>query len=298
MDSEHLKIFQKIVEMGSISKAARSLNYVQSSVTTKIKQLEDELGVLLFYRNNKGITLTSEGKDFNEYANKILYMMSEAKEAIRPSEHILPLNIGAVDTTAATKMPLLMSSFHKHHPNIELNLDVAGTEKLIQQVINNNLQGAFVDGPVSNAQIVTELSYYERIGFVSTRYKNLDEMNNRENAPFFMLNPNCIYALKINQYFSLSGIRPARFLRRGSLESIIDSVRHEGGVAVLPISYYQKIKTDDLFFVTIPGDEGRALTTFIRKKDEYPTLSMKTFLNELHHHLLPELRETKSNFTK
>lgn len=81
MDSEHLKIFQKIVEMGSISKAARSLNYVQSSVTTKIKQLEDELGVLLFYRNNKVITLTSEGKDFNEYANKILYSPKLRKQS-------------------------------------------------------------------------------------------------------------------------------------------------------------------------------------------------------------------------
>lgn len=78
MDIKDLTVFKKVAEEGSISKAAKSLSYVQSNVTMKIKQLEDELGVPLFYRNGKGVTLNSNGEILLTYTRKILDLTEQS----------------------------------------------------------------------------------------------------------------------------------------------------------------------------------------------------------------------------
>ncbi|RKJ16706.1 LysR family transcriptional regulator, partial [Butyricicoccus sp. 1XD8-22] len=57
MDSHDLRIFKQVAELQSISKAAENLGYVQSNISQRIKSLEDELGIRLFVRNNRGVTL-------------------------------------------------------------------------------------------------------------------------------------------------------------------------------------------------------------------------------------------------
>ncbi|MNE83830.1 HTH-type transcriptional regulator YofA [compost metagenome] len=69
-------MFQAVAEEGSISKAAQSLNYVQSNVTARIQQLEQELGTPLFYRHSRGITLTSAGQTLMEYTVRIFNLFS------------------------------------------------------------------------------------------------------------------------------------------------------------------------------------------------------------------------------
>lgn len=62
MDLKDLYIFQKVAEKKNISKAANTLNYVQSNVTARIRRLEEELQTPLFHRHNRGMVLTPEGK--------------------------------------------------------------------------------------------------------------------------------------------------------------------------------------------------------------------------------------------
>ena len=62
MDAGDLRIFQAVAREGSITKAATALNYVQSNVTTRIKQLEDQLQVPLFHRSNRGCYSLRQGR--------------------------------------------------------------------------------------------------------------------------------------------------------------------------------------------------------------------------------------------
>ena len=81
MDAGDLKIFQAVAREGSISKAALALNYVQSNVTTRIKQLETQLQVPLFHRSNRGMSLTPAGENLLGYADRILELLYEAEQA-------------------------------------------------------------------------------------------------------------------------------------------------------------------------------------------------------------------------
>ncbi len=83
MDIQLLKVFFATAQEGSISKAAQRLNFVQSNVTHKIQQLEADLQTQLFYRHNRGITLTPSGQILLSYAEKILHVTMRPEQ---PSE--------------------------------------------------------------------------------------------------------------------------------------------------------------------------------------------------------------------
>ncbi len=96
MEINDLVIFTKIAELGSISKAAEELGYVQPNITGRLKMLESKLNKPLFSRTNKGVVLLPEGEILLDYATKIIKLMDEAKEKI--SNHNSLLKIGATQT--------------------------------------------------------------------------------------------------------------------------------------------------------------------------------------------------------
>ena len=79
MDIRSIETFIKVAELGSITKAADELNYVQSTVTTQIKQLEKELGYPLFDRIGKKISLTVMGERFLSIAYELLKVSEKAE---------------------------------------------------------------------------------------------------------------------------------------------------------------------------------------------------------------------------
>ena len=82
MDLKQLNTFLMISKLQSFTKAADTLNYAQSSVTTQIKLLEEELGVKLFERIGKNISLTHDGKKLIPYAQQMLKLSTDIKNNI------------------------------------------------------------------------------------------------------------------------------------------------------------------------------------------------------------------------
>lgn len=106
METNDLIIFLKVAELGSFSKAAEQLGYVQPNVTARIKILEDELQAPLFKRTNRGVSLLPEGKVLFEYASQVINLISEAKEKIN-SHSLAFKNWGY--TNNYDKLPLSLS---------------------------------------------------------------------------------------------------------------------------------------------------------------------------------------------
>src|SRR5213080_2632593 len=83
MDLTALQIFRSVVEQGGVNKAAAKLHRVPSNVTTRIKQLEEQLGAKLFSRIGRRLTLSHEGKLLLPLADQLLRLSSEAEAALR-----------------------------------------------------------------------------------------------------------------------------------------------------------------------------------------------------------------------
>ncbi|MGV2292441.1 LysR substrate-binding domain-containing protein [Trinickia sp. YCB016] len=144
MDFSSLEIFCAVAAEESITRAAHHLARVQSNVTTRVKQLEQELRVELFSREGRRMTLTPNGRRMLVYAQRLLALAEEAREAMSPDQPIGVLRIGALESTAATRLPSLLSVFHSRWPQVELEISIGTSRSLIDDVLMSRLDCAFV----------------------------------------------------------------------------------------------------------------------------------------------------------
>src|ERR1700682_4731748 len=103
MDLGDLHIFRSVVQAGGITRAAEKLNRVQSNVTTRVHQLEADLGVQLFIREGKKLHL--------DYADRLLDLAQEAREAVHDAKPRGLLRLGTMESTAAMRLPVPMNEY-------------------------------------------------------------------------------------------------------------------------------------------------------------------------------------------
>src|SRR2546430_12620662 len=128
IDLTALEIFKTVAEQGSITKAAARLHRVQSNVTTRVKHLEERLGAQLFLRQHRRLVLSPQGKRLLAYADRLLHLSSEAEAALRNGMPAGTLQIGALESTAATRLPPVLSRYHRAYPDVRIEL-VTGDRK-------------------------------------------------------------------------------------------------------------------------------------------------------------------------
>lgn len=144
-----LDIFRAVAQEQSVTRAAQRLDRVQSNVTTRIKQLEEELGVALFLRDGKRMIPTAEGQRFLEYAEQLLSLADEARQSLRPGQPAGKLRIGTMESTAASRLPQPLAEFHARWPEVELTITTATSQDLIEAVHARRVDCALVADPAA-----------------------------------------------------------------------------------------------------------------------------------------------------
>ena len=145
MDLQVLRFFVTVAQEGGFTAASEKLHYAQSNLSTRIRQMEEELGETLFYRNKRGVTLTAKGELFYEYANRILNMSEEAMTAMRDMDHARgSLMIGSIEATALGDLPSLFAEYHRDYPDVKLSLTTDMNDVFVDKVLNREIDGAFV----------------------------------------------------------------------------------------------------------------------------------------------------------
>ena len=122
MDLSSLEIFRAVAHEASVTRAAQRLQRAQSNVTTRIRQLEEDLGVELFLRDGKRMSLTERGSEFLAYAEQLLALADEARQSMHPTEPGGRLRLGSMESTAASRLPALLASYHKACPRVALEV--------------------------------------------------------------------------------------------------------------------------------------------------------------------------------
>src|SRR5262249_10450689 len=135
IDLAALEIFKAVAEQGGITKAAVRLHRVQSNVTTRVKQLEERLGATLFLRHRRRLVLSPEGKVLLEYADRLLQLSAEAEAALRDDTPRGVLRMGALESVAATRLPPILSRYHRAYPDVRLELVTGTTGALVAKVL-------------------------------------------------------------------------------------------------------------------------------------------------------------------
>ncbi len=151
MDLVSLHIFKTVVEGGIIA-AARKLHRVQSNVTVRIKQLEAALGVALFIREKRRLTLSPAGEIFLGYVERLLRLSEQARQAVLSDFPQGALRLGTLESTAASRLPPLLSRYHEKYPAVRVELATHTTDALVEGVMRRQFE-AFVAGRVETQKL-------------------------------------------------------------------------------------------------------------------------------------------------
>lgn len=138
MELRNLITFIHVAELGSFTKAAQALDYSQSTVSFQIKQLEDELGCLLFERINHTVTLTERGHELVSYAHKVRALTDDFKESQTKEEECKgSIHIVTPDSVCEEMISLHYSEFHSKYPGISIRFTTGDTGDMLDMIDHN-----------------------------------------------------------------------------------------------------------------------------------------------------------------
>ena len=281
MDIQALRFFQAVANSGSMSKAARELNYAQSNLTARIQQLEADLQTKLFYRHNRGTILTDKGQMLLSYAEEIFQLVNEARDVMGDDDTPKgPLPIGSMETTAAVRLPLLLSKYHHEYPAVDLTLKTGPTEQHVVDVLQYELDGAFVAGPIEHPDLAfSNLVEEELVLLTDTLEQPLHSIADLKNRTIIVFRQGCSYRARFESWLHHEGVIPERIMEFGTLDGIIGCVSAGLGVSLLPKSVVEKHMNDNhLIQHPIPERFGKVNTVFIYRKKEHRSAGLKKFI--------------------
>src|SRR5262249_36092747 len=272
MELSDLQTFAAVARCGAVTRAASELNTVQSNVTNRIRALEAEIGLPLFDRHARGMTLTEAGRRLLPYAERVSALSREALSAARDDGNPKgPLAIGAMETTAAVRLPSLLTKFHHRFPDVRITLETGPTTILTQAVIDSSLDGAFVAGPIDHPELVTTPMFKEELVILSARrWKSLAALRvgTRASGPTILVfRTGCSYRQRLEQVISEFGWPSAARLEFGTLDGIIGCVAADMGITLLPRTVAERSELSGAIRThALRSDQRRVDTLFIHRR--------------------------------
>lgn len=281
MDARDLKVFEAVARLGGMNKAAIELNTVQSNVTARIRGLEQRLGVTVFVRTNRGVVLTDAGRRLLPHALRVARLLEDARRAaLDDGAPAGPLVVGSLETTAALRLPAVLSAFAAAYPAVDLSLKTGTSCELVAQVLDHRVDGAFVCGPADHRELASEPFFFEELVILTAPGSGgLEALARQSNLKIVVLRADCSYRLRLEAVLARRGIIDVRHLEFGTLEAIIGCVSAGLGITLLPEALIGAVWREGRVAVhRLPGSEGRAETVFIRHRDGFLPSALKAFL--------------------
>lgn len=281
MDMRKLRIFCAVADEGSFTGAAQIIHTVQSNITQRIKELEDELGQVLFVRQKSGAILTPAGEVFLGYARKILQLCDESRIALDEKSSHRVLRIGAMETTAAIRLPSVLGPYRKVWPKVQLSLITGTTTELLKAVENHKLDGAFVGGSHQNAAIRQEIVFEEELVLLSsTDFNSLKKLTQQmSRITVLAFRAGCFYRSRLESWLHRQGLTPEQTLELGTLDGIMSCVSAGMGITLLPRSFAEHYATrHPIKFHSLPAEFCKVETVFAQRKDMAINLALEAFL--------------------
>lgn len=276
MELRDLRVFQAIAEEGSISRAADRLGYVQSNVTARLRRLEEELGVLLFHREPKGVRITEKGMLFRQYADSILRMAEESVRVLKddgtPSGI---LRIGVVESVTCGNFIRLISRYQRQYEDVSLRLETGNTAELLQKLKNAELDAALVTGELAGANLTVDWLYTDELVLLSGSPLSgggADLLKQR----WVVAPAGCPFRARLEQWHKDEGVTFRSFLEIRSLETLLGSVKAGLACTLLSRSVLSGAY-EQLYVHPIPEKYRYIETGLVRRHESFTSSSYRVF---------------------
>lgn len=269
MDLTALRLFRTVVQEDGISAAAKKLHRVPSNVSTRIRQLEASLGTQLFIRKNRRLFLTPAGEHFLGYAERLLTLSEEAKAAVGGAFPRGTLRIGTLESTAASRLPPLLSRYHEKYPDVRLELTTGTADALLTAVLSRNVEAAFIADCTVGEQLELQAVFDEELVVIAPRsHPTIRRPADVETDTIISFPLGCAYRRYLEAWLASGGVVPDKVLDLSSYHAIVACVASGTGIALAPQSVLQTIADSSAVSIYRLPKARRVTTSLVWRKGE------------------------------
>ena len=242
MNLGDLRIFVAVVEEGGILKASRRLHRVPSSITSRIQQLEASTNTPLFYRHKQRLHLSPGGELLMAYATRLLRLADEATSALAGSAPAGVLRLGALESTTASRLPVVLARYHEAFPEVRLELLTGTNDALTAAVLQRRVDAAFVAESPAGEDLAALPLYTERLTLISSLgHAPVRGPSDVAHDSVIAFPDGCAYRRRLYRWLGDRGIAARRTIDLASYHAMVACAGAGAGVALVPDSVLDTI---------------------------------------------------------
>jgi DNA-binding transcriptional LysR family regulator len=234
IDLDSLEIFRAVVAEGGVVRAATRLNRVQSNVTTRIRQLEERLGVALFHRQGRKLLLTGDGQRLLGYAERLLRLADEAVETLQGGEPRGRFRLGSLESTAGSRLPPVLARFHSLYPEVTVDLSTGPSGLLVERVRRFEIDAALVSEPFQAPDLQSQPVFSEELVLVAPQGATMTAATALARQTVIAFQRGCSYRHRLEEWLAGLSVQPQRVLEFASYQAMVACVAAGTGVTIVP----------------------------------------------------------------
>lgn len=245
MNMKQLETFYWVERLGSFSAVAERLHATQSTISMRIQELEQSLGVKLFDRSHRLARLTPKGKELLPYVRQLVEITGEIQQRITPSDQLSGvIKVGVVEIIASAWLPSFIREVQERYPKVSLELEIALSFDLIEKLRSGSLDVIFSAGKPPAGNFVSEALGAMQLEWMASPTLGIpDDLVSPADLrqwPFVTLNRNSIHHARIAAWMKQNELKPRRVIECNSMTVAATLVIAGVGVTLLPPAIYQR----------------------------------------------------------
>ena len=267
----HLRLFQATARLGQVGRAAEVLHVSQPAISKQLGELERALGVSLFDRVGRRLRLTPAGEIVQAYTDQIFGLTEDLHRALDDLKGLRRgrLVLGSSTTVGEYLLPRAMGRFRQEHPHVELILEIANTEQILDRVLRHGYDLGFVGTKVQQAGIEVEPFLPDEVVVIAAPNHLLASMRRvppalLNNQPVIVREQGSATRATGEAEATRLGIRLAITMALGSNDAIKEAVAAGLGLGLISQHAIQsELRGGELKIVRVQGWHGRRQLSII-----------------------------------
>lgn len=235
MELSDLNVFRTVVQAGGITRAAEKLNRVQSNITTRIRQLEEQLGVELFIRAGKKMHLSPAGQVLLGYADRLLDLANEARDSVHDTAPRGMFRLGAMESTASVRLPAPLTEYCRRYPEVTLELRTGNCDDLTGLILRGEVDAAFTAGTIPDTPFEKIAVFEEEMVIVAAaNHPPIKSPRDALTRTALVFEAGCSYRQRLEDWFALKGEMPERIIEMSSYHAMLGCAVVGMGISLVP----------------------------------------------------------------
>jgi len=285
MELHQLRYVVAVAETGGFTRAARRCGVTQPSLSQQVRKLEEELGAALFDRSSRGAVPTEAGRALLPRARRILAEVRDTVAGVRGDVEagFGPLSVGAIPTIAPYLMPPVLSGFLRDHPECQLTVREDLTERLIEAVVDHELDAAVMSTPVDHPALHVDVVGREPLLVVAPAGFPLPDRLRAEDLsgePAVVLHEVHCLGQQIADFCSAARVRRRIVCRGTQLPTVLSLVGLGLGLSIVPEMAARQDTDPSRVYRPLQGGPEREIA-IVRRADRSVSALCRRFLDLL-----------------